>query len=336
MKITTRFTSLDGLRGIFCIGLVIYHTNDVFHSASNTLLWPVYHYGGYFGNYIFFMMSGLLISYRYKEQICGQTISFYQYMYKRIMKLCPLYLLSNLAMVLYLLFKNKSVDFDSERLFSSFFMFSSGWFTQSTPYNHPTWFVCVLTLCYILYYIIGKISHHFSKLYLPLCFFLIFWGMFLEIKAWDIPFSFRICGEGYMNFFIGVFFAETLLSTQKSSKSILIFNGLCLGFLIALVLRNKFEPPFFCVRWFITFICFNLIYIAVHEKYAIKLLSHHMIQKIGKCSFSIYIWHIPVIWWLLYLESCVGLTSINGQINLILFLLLLLFVAQISYRFFEK
>lgn len=51
-------------------------SNESFHSIFSILLAPVYCYGGYFGNYIFFMISGLLISSHYKKKICQKEIPF--------------------------------------------------------------------------------------------------------------------------------------------------------------------------------------------------------------------------------------------------------------------
>ena len=96
------------------------------------------------------------------------------YMYKRIFKLYPLYFLSNLAMVLLLLIKGDINSLNIRKLFSTFLMVSNGWFSNDTPYNLSTWFLCVLLICYAIYYFVSKISARFPRLYLPLCVFLIF------------------------------------------------------------------------------------------------------------------------------------------------------------------
>ena len=54
-----RFEAIDGLRAVFGLGIVIYHVNETFGAAFSEVLSPVYAYGGYFGNYLLFMLSGL-------------------------------------------------------------------------------------------------------------------------------------------------------------------------------------------------------------------------------------------------------------------------------------
>ncbi|RKJ46795.1 acyltransferase [bacterium 1XD8-76] len=334
MEIQNRFIGIDGLRALFCTGLVFYHINEVFHSAFYALLWPVYQYGGYFGNYIFFMVSGFLVAFFYKERVIDQTITFSQYISKRICKWLPMYLLTNVMMMLYLCFKDRAQLFDIKKFLTTALILPSGWFSQDTPYNQPLWFVSVLMICYILYYVIGKLSHRFSAVYMPLCIFLVFWGMILEVKAWNIPFHYRICGEGYMNFFLGVILAEIIRNPKVTRKYVLTFHIVSLGLIAAVVFVFKMLPV--DMRWIITLICSNLIGIAVYEKHIVKLLSLRIIQRIGQCGLSVYMWHVPLARWFRYIESSFNLSFIDDRINMIIYLVLLFGVAQVSYRWLES
>ena len=336
MLTQNRFVGIDGLRALFCIGLVFYHINEVFHSAFNALLWPVYQYGGYFGNYIFFMLSGLLVAFYYKGRVINREITFFQYISKRLLKLCPMYFLTNFTMILYLCFKDISYVLNLKKLLITALILPSGWFSQDTPFNQPLWFVSVLMICYILYYVIGNLSHHFSAVYLPLCIFFAFWGMILEVKAWDIPFHYRICGEGYMNFFLGVILAEIVMNPKTNKKYILTFNFVSLGLIAAIIFAGGFKIFPVDVRWIITLICANLVSIAVYEKHIIKWLSLKIIQNIGQCSLSIYMWHVPLVWWFRYIEDSFNLSFIDDRINMIIYLILLFLAAQISYHYLEN
>ncbi len=103
MEHKKRFAGLDGLRAIFCIGIVIYHVNEPLRWGGIKWLDPVYKYGGYFGNSMFFMLSGLLTAYHYKNKIIQQESTFRAFMEKRIRKIYPLYFLTNLFAVLLLI-----------------------------------------------------------------------------------------------------------------------------------------------------------------------------------------------------------------------------------------
>lgn len=336
MVAQNRFVGIDGLKALFCISLVFYHINGVFHSAFNALLWPIYQYGGYFGNYIFFMISGFLMAYSYKERVISQKITFFQYISKHVYKWLPMYLLSNIVMIFYLCFKDISQIFNIKKLLTTALILPSGWFSQDTPYNQPLWFITVLMVCYILYYVVGKLSRRFSAIYLPLCIFLVFWGMILERKEWDIPFHYRICGEGYMNFFLGVILAEIIICSGIRKKYILIFNFVCLVWIAVILVVYGIEALPVDMRWAITLICGNLVSIAVCDRHMIKLLSFRIIQSIGQCSLSIYMWHVPFARWFRYIESSFNLSFIDDRINMIIYLFLLFGVVKVSYRYLES
>ena len=54
-------------------------------------------YGGDFGNSMFFMLSGFLLSAGYRNRLSSGTVPFQDYMLRRLAKLYPLYLITNLA-----------------------------------------------------------------------------------------------------------------------------------------------------------------------------------------------------------------------------------------------
>jgi len=47
--------------------------------------------------------------------------------------------------------------------------------------------------------------------------------------------------------------------------------------------------------WIFSCICANLFCMALYGNYFARLLSLPPLQILGKCSFSVYLWHIPVI-----------------------------------------
>lgn len=51
------FDEFDSLRGIFIMGIVIYHIRDAFNGVFSEILDPIYKYGGYFGNYFFLCLA---------------------------------------------------------------------------------------------------------------------------------------------------------------------------------------------------------------------------------------------------------------------------------------
>ncbi len=79
------YDSLSGLKGIFIVGIVMFHNIGVFSG-----IWAeIFGYGGIIGNYIFFMLSGFLIALQYRDRICTNQIDFFNYLMRRFVKLYP-------------------------------------------------------------------------------------------------------------------------------------------------------------------------------------------------------------------------------------------------------
>lgn len=94
------FDSLTGLKGIFIYIIVLFHTlpdTPFINAIPMTSLIGIY--GGTFGNYMFFMLSGFLMAYSYRKKIEKHEISLKAYLLRRLFKLYPLYLLSNMVMI---------------------------------------------------------------------------------------------------------------------------------------------------------------------------------------------------------------------------------------------
>ena len=84
-----KFETLDGLKGVCIIIIVLFHTMEASYFGTGAVLSIIQNYGGYFGNYTFFMISGFLIAYNYnyQEKAEGCFPKFGTYLKKRILKL---------------------------------------------------------------------------------------------------------------------------------------------------------------------------------------------------------------------------------------------------------
>ncbi len=326
------FAGLDGIRAIFCIGIVLYHVQSSFDSVFSQWLNPVYHYGGYFGNYVFFILSGMLIAYHYKKPIAEKKCGFCAFMGRRIRKIYPVYFLSNLFLLVFGFF-----EFSRSQTAVSFFMLSSAVFPPSKPpYNFPAWFVCVLMFCYLFYYLISALSRRYPRLYLPACTLFLFWGMLLGKKDWNVPLNYRTCGEGYMNFFLGTLLAEILLHETVQKKIVITVNIVLIGAIAAVSFRCGFAAMPGDFRWAVSLLCASLICLAIYGRYLSRLLSIWPLQFAGKRSLSIYLWHIPMLLAFFSLEDRLGIPPMPQSLHLALYFLLLLAVSMLSYRFLEK
>lgn len=88
--------SLDFMRGIAALGIVLYHlTNEAFTRLNYRLLGGFF-LTGYSGVYVFFVLSGFILYYLYGSKL-GKRSEIKIFLLKRIVRLYPLYLISTLA-----------------------------------------------------------------------------------------------------------------------------------------------------------------------------------------------------------------------------------------------
>lgn len=117
-------------------------------------------YGGTLGNYMFFLLSGFLLSYGYRQRIAGREISFREFLMRRLRKLYPLYILSNLVMLLGDLVQHGISGINLKRIVLTILLQNGGGLETAHPYNGPSWFVSALLVCYMAYYFVAYMSRN--------------------------------------------------------------------------------------------------------------------------------------------------------------------------------
>lgn len=150
------FHTLDALRGIAAIGVVVFHMQRVFA--------PIAVPGGYLAVDLFFMMSGVVLSHAYEARFrAGMgTLGF---MRVRLIRLYPLYLLGTLlgiVVTLASLLGRNTQNWDSSSLLHAALLallflpnFSSRPVNQMFPLNIPCWslfFEVLVNLLFVIFW----------------------------------------------------------------------------------------------------------------------------------------------------------------------------------------
>lgn len=93
--------ALAALKGLF-IWIIVLHNTFLIDALLEHIPGMAFIriFGGDLGNSMFFMLSGFLISWGYRERIRNDCISFGDYLRRRIKKLYPMYAISNAAALL--------------------------------------------------------------------------------------------------------------------------------------------------------------------------------------------------------------------------------------------
>jgi len=330
---------IDGLRALAVISVIIFHFNHQWIS------------GGFIGVDVFFIISGFIItSAIYPQMILGK-FSFNNFYVKRIKRILPLfYLVAIFSFVLaYLLFTpNDFIGFANSLKYASTFI-SNIYFERSSGYFAPTSETMPLLHTWSL-----SIEEQFYLIW-PIC--LIIFSKLLSKKQLSVTV--------FISLFLLVFYSQQITLSEPSSAYYLIQTRgfeLLFGAQLAVLLFIKKEsrielPPaiyqlsgiiglimllglFYTLTEDSNFPGYNAAFVALasvliifsgenKESFTYKLFSKTIFVYIGKLSYSLYLWHWPILAFYRYYNTSF---DIKGVLICGLATILLSFL---SWRFVE-
>lgn len=336
MKTLNYRPEIDGLRAIAVLSVLLYHAGFQLFS------------GGYVGVDIFFVISGFLIT-SILVKAAEKPSSFFSNFYEsRIRRLFPaLFFLLFISTVFsvyflpsyYLTQFGQSLTATSLFIANLLFWWEDGYFdfaSQFKPLLHM-WSLGVEEQFYILMPVIillcvGKgATKTLFKLILIL-FFLSFCLSIYEINFYQSN-AFYLLPSRFWELGLGSICA---LISLKKYRIIDSFKGNQILEFIFLIL---IIAPIFAFTEFTIFPSYNAIYSTVGTAGIIlfstkttwlgKFLSIRLLTYIGLISYSLYIWHYPII----SISKFIDLDVLNNKFFLVFISIL---VASISYHFIEK
>lgn len=296
---------IDGLRAIAVILVIIFHMNGSWIP------------GGFIGVDVFFVISGYIITSAIYPQILAKQFSFNEFYVKRIKRILPLFYVVSLSSLVFSYFLYTPNDFssfaDSWRYASSFianiyFERLSGYFaptSETLPLLH-TWslsieeqfyFVWPLALLVASKYLSKKV---FAVLMVFTLFSLLGYSEFLSLTQPGAGY-YLIQSRGF-ELLIGALLSILFFYKREKgisfSKHIYQLSGI-IGF------ASLFTLAFFLDKNSV-FPGINAFWVAVASAMIIfsgesrtTLLSSFLSQKpivlVGRLSYSLYLWHWPVL-----------------------------------------
>ena len=351
MKITYR-PEIDGLRAIAVGAVILYHTQQ---HAQISIFGHQPFKGGFIGVDIFFVISGYLItSIILKELVTTGTFSFKHFYERRVRRILPALLfvmLVSLPFAWMYLLPSSFIDFSKSILYS--LGFSSNFYFHYSgqqygaenglliPFLH-TWSLSVEEQYYILFPIVLLITFKYFRKYLIhiLIFgFFISLGLaewtsrnypsasfyFLHTRMWEL-----IAGS------ILAYFEITLGHRSKHQTLNLILPSIGL-FLIGhsiLFFNNKvFHPSFYTLSPIIG-ACL-IIWFSNKDELITKILSTKLFVGIGLISYSLYLWHYPILGFVFGFRKIIYLTQ-ESLLNHFLFGIIIVILSIFSYYFIER
>jgi len=333
MKINYR-PEIDGLRAIAVLTVIFYHAEINFFK------------GGFIGVDIFIVISGYVIT----KLFFFNNYSLSNFIEKRIRRLFPGLLLMILSTTLFSYFFLLPIHFMNlgQSLIANMFSISNFLFFYQTNYwdsavlTKPllhTWSISLEVQFYIFISIIFALfRNYFFKIIFFFFLISIFLILFFNNTVFEINFR-----EFYLNNYFLIFarlwefllgsiiaFVLNIKRLDNYFKKLNFFHNF--GLLVILISLFIVQTPinYPNLSTFIPVLGSAIIILSSNNQNSHFLLNNSFLIHIGKISYSLYLWHFPILIFFFY-----SFDFNLSFLNKIYALLITYFISLISYKFIE-
>ena len=274
----------------------------------------IYHYfpeiipRGYLGVDLFFVISGFLISFYIYKELEIKKFSLLNFYHRRIKRILPaaVFLLFFVSLISLIIFTKVDLINYSKSLIYSIFFSANFFFWLDGGYFGPNdklkpllhfWSLGVEEQFYIFFpvffYLIKKFFKNINNL-IWIILVITFLSFLLNIFLLNIggfnP-AFFLLPSKVWNFGFGIL-AMLLLVKKKQ-----VHNNLEIIFLIILIIISfYYQIPNLPINFPIVFFSFMLLRKRFPKKFLFDfIINNKLIQYVGLISFSLYLWHWPII-----------------------------------------
>jgi peptidoglycan/LPS O-acetylase OafA/YrhL len=327
---------IDGLRAIAVVAVILFHLDVPFV------------YGGLLGVDIFFVISGYLITRILLDAIDSNTFSiagFYERRARRILPALVVVLLFT-SVAAYLIlnnydFKNYNKSLSALSLFGSNFFFwktTNGYFAanaQQMPLLH-TWSLSVEEQFYVLYpaFVFG-VKKFFGNRYFKIILVVFF---AVSLAGYCIS-GLRDGNEAFYNSFYrcwellaGGLLAAGIVPQAKKGFTTRLLPWVGAGLILLAIYYFGSIPYNFMFSILSVAGAFCVLYASQYPgNFITRVLSARPVVYIGKCSYSLYLWHWPVI----VFAELVTLNDLSA-VQKIVIITVSFFLAVLSYTYVEQ
>ena len=298
--------------------------------------------GGFLGVDIFFIISGFLMTKIILKLKKDNKLTFKSYIYKRSRRIIPslLLILFFIQIIFLIILTPDKLIIFSESIISSVTFISNLFFYKNNfvygtspnslnPLIH-TWSISLE----IQYYILIFLFFYFFSTRRIFWFFLLSLIICEILSHYNRTLNFYIVFSRLWEFLIGSFLYLNLIKLKKFKNEYLNFSIAIVGLLIIIFsfifFDNTFRLPSFMTILLIVGVVVFFEY-SINSPLLIRLISFKWIFYLALISYSLYLWHQPI----LVLNRLIGFTSGNILSHVFLLLLILL-ISTLNTLLFEN
>ena len=348
----SRLDSLDALRGVAALVVVLWHWQHFFYVGSTlgpipapgypmvSVLFPFYGHGEVAVD-LFFSISGFIFYWLYAEAIGSKAVSAGRFFILRFSRLYPLHLLTLVLVALLQLTYRQAGhgDFVYPANTSSNFvinlLFIPAWVSRGFSFNAPVWSVSVEVFLYGLFFVLCR--------FLPLSVVTLAAASIFGMLG--VPRFPALLARGMISFFVGGIAAliyERITARPDARRAALMVVGLTALAGVLFVLGIEFNVMRVVGRE-------TLRKTAVLALFPAAVLSLALLERtfgwrlqrlgvLGDISYAVYLWHFPLQLITVLLVDKLGVSRhiFTSPLTLLAFFIALISVGYASVYGFER
>lgn len=362
MKLNTRHSyersilyrpDIDGLRAIAVLSVIIFH------------IWPRLLSGGFVGVDIFFVISGFLITSIINKELTDGTFTFSRFYTRRIKRILPAFYLVLLFISIvayFILLPGTDYTFFAKTVLSACMYISNMYFARNNNYFSPntheypllhTWSLSVEEQYYAFWPLVLFLLFKFNKsrwarFFIISTLFVLSYLFSIYCIKHNVIFGYYSIFSRTFELMIGAIVSIMVFGINHDNKysnfqsqfsaNVLLSNFLsCIGFILLVLsiifLNDKHPFPGF-IALIPTMGAALIIYAGCisHKNFINKIMSTKPFVAFGVLSYSLYLWHWPLLAFWHYYNYGQNITLIDGMLVIIFTIGLSTF----SYFFIEK
>jgi peptidoglycan/LPS O-acetylase OafA/YrhL len=345
-KTVPQIYSHTGLRGIAAMSVVVSH-----FSQDSTLCWThyqnIYRFFHWHGEAVdlFFILSGFILNWVYCSN--NEKINWSLYLRARVARIMPLYYLTTFLYIPFSLIHHGIAGYGADYLltiFSNIFMVSGIMDGFKHTINGPAWSIGVEFFCYLAVFPLLVCLKGFLKLkrhgllgsillvgFLTFC--VVHFYHIDPIKIGHFKWDSTWLTRGIFGFSEGFFICtiyQLSARWQPSHTTINVMFLVCV--VIFLMTRLAYLPSYLLLYAFPLLVYCTIFDLGIGS----TILRTKPLQWLGERSYSIYLWHMPILIFQVSLFSLIKKVMPTGPLDCLLLVILVLMISEFSYQFFES